>query len=122
MAIDLSISIHPRRIRSISEVEEVLLKIKSAEEIGMCKAGVVLMQNRQLGGSYHLVPCRKAEEGINNPRKCEWFVCFYPSIYFKEMKKMLQQTGKVDYNDLEKYILRKDSIKDYGRKEVLNTV
>ena len=89
MGIDVLIDIHPERIKTIKELDDILLKINKYEKEMKCKAGVVLKQNRQLGGSYRIVSEEEAKEGINNSGKCEWYVKFYSKAYFEELRSKL---------------------------------
>jgi len=89
MTIDTFIDIHPKRIVTVAEVDNTLSKIGNYEREMKCEAGVVLVQNRQLGGSYEIVSKEEAIDGINNPRTCEWYVKFYPHSYFKKLRDIL---------------------------------
>jgi len=48
--VDTAVSVHPKRIRLISEIDEILLKIDVYEKKVGVPAGVIVTQNRQLGG------------------------------------------------------------------------
>ena len=62
MSIDAFVSIHPGRIRNSKEVNEILSRIKRFEKKRKCEAGVVIIQNRQLGGIYEIVSKEEAEK------------------------------------------------------------
>jgi hypothetical protein len=88
------VSIDPEEISSLAEVDEVLANIRAYEAQCGCRGGVVLKQNRQLGGSYRIVSEGEARQGIEHPRTCEWFVEFYPRQFFEELRARL--AGAVD--------------------------
>ena len=88
------INIDPEEIRTIKELDSIVSKIVEEEERRKCEVGVVLRQNRQLGGSYPIVSIKEANEGLNKPRKCEWYVKFYPRSYFEDLKKELNNKQK----------------------------
>ena len=96
MGIDTIVDMHPERLETVNEVEEILSKIKSYEEKMDCKAGIVLKQNRQLGGSYRIVSEKEANKGINNPGICEWYIKFYSRSYFEELKEKLNGDKRSD--------------------------
>ena len=82
----------PERIKSLSEVVDILHRMdiyKKEYVSGHSEIGVLLMQNTHLGASYEIVSKEEADYGINNPRKCEWGVKFYPRSYFENLKKRL---------------------------------
>lgn len=86
MNVEYIIDIHPERVKSIIEVDSILFKINEYEQATKRKGGVVLKQNRQLGGSYRIVSEEEAKRGLENPGKCEWYVEFYPRSYFEELR------------------------------------
>ena len=100
MTIDTTVDIHPRRIRTLEEVDSTLAKINNYERKKKCEAGVVIIQNRQLGGNYEVVSKEEAIKGIKNPRTCEWYVDFYPRSYFEDLRKKLNGGRQ---RDLKKY-------------------
>jgi hypothetical protein len=87
MALDVIIDVHPERIYNRTEAEDALLKIRAFESSLNCKAGVVIKQNKQLGGSYRIVSEKEATKGIENPGKYEWYIKFYPKSFFEEKLK-----------------------------------
>lgn len=89
MPIDTFVDIHPERLRTPAEVDQVISSLKRYERETKQKGCVVLKQNRQLGGSYRIVSEKEAIEGINHPRTCEWYVKSYPRSYFEELRKKL---------------------------------
>lgn len=91
MVINTIVDTHPARIRTLKEVDDILSMLEHYEAIYDCKAGVVLKQNRQLGGSYRIVSKDEAERGINNPNTCEWYVRFFSHSYFEELKRKLSE-------------------------------
>ncbi|MBS3171830.1 hypothetical protein J4449_04430 [Candidatus Woesearchaeota archaeon] len=94
MSIDAFVSIHPGRIRNSKEVNEILSRIKRFEKKRKCEAGVVIIQNRQLGGIYEIVSKEEAEKGIKNPRNIDRYVGFYQRSYFEELKERLEKESK----------------------------
>ena len=91
--VDTVVSVHPKRIRHISEIDEILLKIDVYEKKVGVPAGVIVTQNRQLGGSCRIESESEAFEKKANPGVCEWGVTYYPRSYFEELKKKL----KIEY-------------------------
>lgn len=98
MAIDTFVDIHPKRIRTLAEVDDALSKIREYEKQMNCRGGIVLKQNRQLGGSYRIVSEEEAINGINNPGTCEWYVKFYARSYFEELRERLNGDREKDYS------------------------
>lgn len=90
ISVDTTVGIHPKRIRSISEVEGILSKIVNYEQRVGSNAGVLVMQNKQLGGSYRIESESKAHKIIDQPTKCEWGVTYYSRSYFEELKRSLR--------------------------------
>ena len=93
MPVDIIVK-NPERIRKLGEVEDILSRILTYEqETGNC-AGVLKMQNRQIGAIHYIISQREAEKEINKPvlnepRTCEWGVKFYPHSYFEELRERL---------------------------------
>ncbi|MBS3108027.1 hypothetical protein J4468_03875 [Candidatus Woesearchaeota archaeon] len=88
--IDDTISIHPKRIRALDEVDAIIFKIENYEKMLNCNAGVALRQNMQLGSSYIIVSENEANEGLNRPRKFEWYASFFPKSYFENLREKLK--------------------------------
>ncbi len=95
MGIDTIVNIHPKRIRKITEVDEVLSKIDQYEKQLGCRAGVVLKQNMQLGGSYRVISEEEATRGPYST--CERYVGFFPRSYFEELRKTLKGNGSYQH-------------------------
>jgi hypothetical protein len=96
MGINTIVSTDPERISSLAEVDEVLAKITEYERRHGCRGGVVLKQNRQLGGSYRVVSEEEAHQGIKHPRTCEWYVEFYPRTFFEYQRARLARVDAAD--------------------------
>ncbi|RLE42509.1 hypothetical protein DRJ16_04780 [Candidatus Woesearchaeota archaeon] len=79
---DKTIRIHPRRIRSLEELEEILSKLESLGD----DYGVALLQNRQFGGSYHLVTRKEYEANKYKNGKIEFYCKFWPRSYFERLR------------------------------------
>lgn len=90
MELDVYVGVHPERIRTIAELEDILLKIQKYEEKTGLEAGVVLRQNRHLGGSCRVVSKEKAIEGMNKPRIYEWYVKYWSRSYFEDLREKLK--------------------------------
>lgn len=86
ISVDTTVGIHPKRIRSISEVEGILSKIVNYEQRVGSNAGVLVMQNKQLGGSYRIESKSKAYEIMAQPTKCEFGIKYYSRSYFEKLK------------------------------------
>ena len=90
MGLDTIVGVHPERIRSIDEVDEILSKIDRYERETHCEAVVVLKQNKHLGGSCIIVSKEEAIDGITRDRTSEWYVKpFYPRSYFERLRERL---------------------------------
>lgn len=85
MAIELLVK-NPERIRTISEVDEILSTIEQYEKETGKTAGVLKMQNRQLGAIYYVTSREEANKEISAPKICEWGIKFYPYSFFKALK------------------------------------
>jgi len=94
MAID-TLAKNPMGIRTLEELDELLLRISSYERERDCSAGVLLIQRRQFGGIYRIKSVQEAQEWLSRPvyddgkgnHTCEWGVKFYPRSYFEELRK-----------------------------------
>lgn len=62
MALDVIINIPPEMIRTREEIVSILDKINDYEKEKHCEAGVVLKQNRQLGGVIGLFVKKRLKE------------------------------------------------------------
>lgn len=89
MEVDNFIDIHPRRIMTRIELEEILLKIEKYERILKCNAGVAIVQNMQLGGSYEIVSEKEADDKLAKPGKSERYERFYSRSYFEGLRSKL---------------------------------
>ncbi len=85
------ICVNPKRIRTLTQLENVLDALDAYEKKRTCEAVVVLKQNIQLGGSYKIVSKEEAIKGIDNPRKCEWYIKFYPRSYFEDLREKFNE-------------------------------
>ena len=93
ITVDTTASIHPERMRSVPEVDDVLSKIRVYEQRVSAPAGVIVIQNRQLGASYRIEGRHKALDLIDNPRVCEWGLQYYPRSYFEDLRHSLKSEG-----------------------------
>lgn len=86
MAIDTFIPIHPERIRTKDQVQEILSKIETYEAAAREPAGVVCIQNRQLGFLYEVVSESEGNQWLKKPRIAEWGEAYYPKSYFMQKR------------------------------------
>ena len=97
---DITIDIHPERIRTLEELENILAKIKYVEQITSSNSGVALKQNNQFGASYMIVTERFAQSKMQSPSNGEMYVQFWSRPYFENLKNRLTQKvdNPVDFN------------------------
>lgn len=88
MTIELLVK-DPERIRTIHEVDEILSTIEQYEKETGKPAGVLKMQNRQLGAMYYVASREEANKEIAAPKICEWGIKFYPYSFFKDLKQKM---------------------------------
>ncbi|MBI4154775.1 hypothetical protein HY498_01675 [Candidatus Woesearchaeota archaeon] len=120
--------INPKSIRRGEEIEDILVKMslyKKGYTPSHSVIGVLFIQRRQFPALFRV---ESEENAINEMKKLitstspEFPIGFYPQTYFKEMKRMLQETGKIDYGALERYIFRREEVTPYRKKDVLGAV
>ena len=98
MKIDNFVDIHPKRIRTAAELDEIMSKIETYEQKLKCEAGVVIVQNMQLGATYEIVSEGEALSGIANPGKSEQYAKFYPYSYFLSLREKFKKKGQKTYH------------------------
>jgi len=95
--LDVIVQTHPKRIKTLPEVDDILSKVKAYEQQLACNAGVLLIQNRSLGSSYRVMSVTEAEEALKKQRSCEWGIRFYPLSFFEEVRRKLSEKENKDY-------------------------
>ena len=93
ITVNTTVSMHPKRMRSVPEIDKILLKIGDYEQKVNVPAGVIVIQNKQLGASYRIEARDRALNMINNPRVCEWGLEYYPRSYFEKLRQSLNSDG-----------------------------
>ena len=93
--IDIFIGIHPKRIKTLQDAEDILRRIKAYESAFKCKAGVLYTQNRSLGGILAITSNEEAREELtkpirSEPRTHEWGLEFYTRTYFEALREQLR--------------------------------
>ncbi|HLD15314.1 MAG TPA: hypothetical protein VJB94_01920 [Candidatus Nanoarchaeia archaeon] len=84
---------NPENIKTLKELEEFLLDIRSYERENNCEAGVLAIQRRQFGSLYEIVSKEEAEKWLSKkvtPTTPEWGLKFYSRSYFENIKKELR--------------------------------
>ena len=85
---DAGISIHPKRLRTVAELDRDLAKITLAEEVLGCKCGVAEIVNAQ--GSYcSITSAEEAAQEMANRGVCDRIEGFYPSSFYRHKRKEL---------------------------------
>lgn len=90
----LTNTIHPERLRTVEEVETVISDLdRLAEEKGADKedCGVALLQNFQLGGSYHAVTKARYESKKHGCGEPEFYCKYWPRAYFEALREKLSR-------------------------------
>lgn len=98
--IDNYVDVHPEHIKTLSEVEKILAKIKLFESTTSSRAGVLYMQTRQFGSALYIISQQEAIQELtkpifNEPRTPEWGLKFFPRAYFEALRERLK--GNKDY-------------------------
>ena len=91
---------NPERIRSLDEVDSILTNLRIHQRENRMPAGVLLLQNRQLGGVYVIETQDKAEVALSTPILAdtpEFGITFYTVAYFEAMRDRLAGKDKVRY-------------------------
>lgn len=99
-SIDIFVDVHPKRIRMLEDVEDILTRIRMYESVFNCKAGVLYTQNRSLGAVLTITSAEEAKKELtkpisSEPRTPEWGLEFYTRAYFEALSERLK--GKHNY-------------------------
>lgn len=97
MSLDIIVDVDPDYM-DLADVKKTLKKIEKFEKKVKDKAGVILKQNRQFGGSYRIASEKEASELMKRPvignKPIEIIAYFYPHSYFEELKEKLEKESK----------------------------
>lgn len=85
ITLDILIDIHPKRINSLDEINDILLKIEDYEHKIDCEAGVAVIRNNQFGAVYEIISKDKIKE-FSHKNPYEKIMDFYPHTYFNQLK------------------------------------
>ncbi len=82
-----TIEVHPRRIKSLDEVDSILNQIDHYANGE--SAGVVLRQNMQFGGSLLTRTEEEYQSYLPGNGRREFYCKYWPRSYFKDLRKKL---------------------------------
>ncbi len=88
---------NPRTLKSSSEVEDILSRIRAYEAQEACTAGVIAIQNRMTGGHYRIVCEDEAARWLAIPNTAdnhERAFRYYPKSYFEALVNQIVQQDK----------------------------
>jgi len=83
---------NPELIRTVEEADDILSRLAKYEQERSCKAGVLLLQTRGLGGHYSIKSEEEAREQLAKPvtdQTAEWGVKFWPKDFFETPREKL---------------------------------
>ena len=97
MGVDIFVG-NPEKISKINELERVIQRLKQYKKEFLKdneSAGVLLLQNRQIGGIYYITSDKEARELMSVPvigrKPVEIPIKFWPYSYFEDLRKKLKQ-------------------------------
>jgi len=86
MAIDIFVE-SPSRIRSLYEIEDIIERVERYQQEIKATAGVVLVQNAQLGGYCIITSEKDAIDGLQKEKKFEWYAKYWSYKELQELRK-----------------------------------